>query len=50
MIMLGILGEYLWRTFDESRKRPRFIVERKKVDAFLVKQPIKDFVDERTVS
>jgi len=29
MIMLGILGEYLWRTFDESRKRPRFIIEYK---------------------
>jgi polyisoprenyl-phosphate glycosyltransferase len=24
---LGVLGEYLWRTFDESRGRPRFIVE-----------------------
>lgn len=27
MIMLGVLGEYLWRTFDESLKRPRYIVE-----------------------
>jgi dolichol-phosphate mannosyltransferase len=27
LLMLGILGEYLWRTFDESRGRPRFIVE-----------------------
>lgn len=27
MIMLGILGEYLWRTFDESRRRPRYILE-----------------------
>lgn len=27
MIMLGILGEYLWRTLDEARKRPRFHVE-----------------------
>jgi len=26
MIMLGILGEYLWRNFDESRRRPPFIV------------------------
>lgn len=30
MLMLGILGEYLWRTFDESRHRPRYIVEHKK--------------------
>lgn len=26
MIMLGVLGEYLWRNFDESRRRPPFIV------------------------
>jgi len=27
LLMLGVLGEYLWRTFDEARGRPRFIVE-----------------------
>ncbi len=27
MIMLGIIGEYLWRTLDESRKRPPFIID-----------------------
>jgi len=27
MILLGILGEYLWRTYDETRKRPAFIIE-----------------------
>jgi glycosyltransferase involved in cell wall biosynthesis len=27
MMMLGILGEYLWRTFDESRRRPRYVIE-----------------------
>jgi dolichol-phosphate mannosyltransferase len=27
LIMLGVLGEYLWRTFDETRGRPRYIVE-----------------------
>lgn len=27
MMMLGVLGEYLWRTYDESRKRPRFVIE-----------------------
>lgn len=27
LIMLGILGEYLWRTFDEARGRPRYIIE-----------------------
>jgi len=29
LITLGIIGEYLWRNFDESRKRPTFIVEEK---------------------
>jgi len=28
MIMLGILGEYLWRTLDETRKRPTFIIKK----------------------
>ncbi len=29
MILLGVIGEYLWRSFDESRKRPTFIIEDK---------------------
>ena len=27
MVMMGILGEYLWRTLDEVRSRPRYIIE-----------------------
>ena len=27
MLTLGILGEYLWRTFDASRSRPPYIIE-----------------------
>ena len=27
MISLGILGEYIWRTFDASRNRPPYIIE-----------------------
>lgn len=27
MIMLGILGEYLWRTLDETKKRPQYMIE-----------------------
>lgn len=29
LLMTGILGEYLWRNLDETRKRPRFIVDKK---------------------
>lgn len=28
MIMLGIIGEYLWRILDETRKRPSYIVDK----------------------
>jgi dolichol-phosphate mannosyltransferase len=27
MIAIGIIGEYLWRNLDATRKRPAFIVE-----------------------
>jgi dolichol-phosphate mannosyltransferase len=27
MTMTGILGEYLWRNLEETRKRPRFVVD-----------------------
>jgi len=27
MLMMGMLGEYLWRALDESRQRPRYMVE-----------------------
>jgi dolichol-phosphate mannosyltransferase len=27
MTMLGIIGEYLWRTYDEVRKRPKYIIK-----------------------
>jgi dolichol-phosphate mannosyltransferase len=27
MIMLGIIGEYLWRVYDETRKRPVYIIQ-----------------------
>jgi polyisoprenyl-phosphate glycosyltransferase len=28
MMMLGVLGEYLWRALDTARSRPQFVVER----------------------
>ena len=27
MMMIGIIGEYLWRNFDETRKRPLYLIE-----------------------
>ena len=32
MMTLGILGEYLWRTFDASRNRPPYIIEDSNLD------------------
>lgn len=32
MIMLGIMGEYLWRNLEESRKRPLFFIEKRTTD------------------
>jgi glycosyltransferase involved in cell wall biosynthesis len=29
MIMLGVIAEYLWRTFDASRKRPMYLLDKK---------------------
>jgi polyisoprenyl-phosphate glycosyltransferase len=28
MIMLGVLGEYLWRILDETRRRPMYVIDR----------------------
>jgi dolichol-phosphate mannosyltransferase len=28
LLMLGILGEYLWRNLEASRNRPAFIVDK----------------------
>ncbi len=27
MLMMGILGEYLWRALDEARQRPQYLIE-----------------------
>jgi dolichol-phosphate mannosyltransferase len=28
MIMLGVIGEYLWRTLAQTRNRPRYMIEK----------------------
>lgn len=32
MIMLGVIGEYLWRTLEQSRKRPLYFIEERSED------------------
>lgn len=27
MVMLGTIGEYLWRILDESRERPSYVID-----------------------
>ncbi|HVN07162.1 MAG TPA: glycosyltransferase family 2 protein [Bryobacteraceae bacterium] len=27
ILFMGVLGEYIWRTLDETRRRPRFLIE-----------------------
>lgn len=29
MIMLGVIGEYVWRSYDETKKRPLYIIKEK---------------------
>ncbi len=33
MLMLGVLGEYVWRALDEARQRPRYLIEAKSEDS-----------------
>jgi dolichol-phosphate mannosyltransferase len=27
LVMLGLIGEYIWRTLDQSKRRPPYIIE-----------------------
>lgn len=38
MLTLGLLGNYLWRTFDASRKRPIYIIEEDGVDCWQLEE------------
>ena len=39
MMMMGVLGEYLWRSLDEARRRPRFIIEDETDAEILAERP-----------
>jgi dolichol-phosphate mannosyltransferase len=39
MVMLGIIGEYMWRTLDEARRRPRYIISATLNDAAPARLP-----------
>jgi len=39
MLMLGVLGEYIWRALDEARRRPRYTIEAATHDANDVTAP-----------
>ena len=41
LIMLGVIGEYLWHTFDTARNRPMFVVETT-INAPLATQDLRD--------
>jgi dolichol-phosphate mannosyltransferase len=28
LVTLGVLGEYLWRTLDEAKRRPLYLIDR----------------------
>jgi len=46
MMMMGILGEYLWRSLDESRRRPRYIIECDASDQQPIQKEIKESSDD----
>jgi dolichol-phosphate mannosyltransferase len=39
MLMLGVLGEYVWRSVDEARRRPHYIIENTAGDLHNQQQP-----------
>jgi len=39
LCMMGLLGEYLWRTLEESRRRPRYLIEATSTKSKMKKKP-----------
>ena len=50
MMMLGIIGEYIWRALDASRKRPPFIIDEvKERETGTRPRELKEYSDEKKV-
>ena len=49
LVTLGVISEYLWRTFDTARNRPMFVVERT-INAPLATQALGDKTERLLVS
>jgi dolichol-phosphate mannosyltransferase len=50
MMMLGIIGEYIWRALDASRKRPPFIIDEvKERETGARPRELKEYSDEKKV-
>lgn len=43
--MMGMLGEYLWRTYDETRQRPRYVIEKNTLLSDMTGETRKDNID-----
>ena len=50
LLMLGVLGEYLWRSFDESRGRPRFVLESHRQSATSLSTPSAVHINSRSIT
>jgi dolichol-phosphate mannosyltransferase len=50
MLMLGVLGEYVWRTLEEARKRPRYVIDEVTERSILAQLPAdnKQYVSDET--
>jgi dolichol-phosphate mannosyltransferase len=45
MLMLGLIGEYVWRALEQSRSRPLFVVERQTGEAVPRQRSVPEAVD-----
>jgi dolichol-phosphate mannosyltransferase len=49
LMSVGIVGEYVWRTFDAARKRPQYVIDRW-IQSKQLTQPTHSDADDRATS